>query len=167
VRSTRHRIQYLTFGAIMGSKSGETRHKCGLPQSLMPDSPTHRHSVHHIGLDWSRQEQFVRGSFISRYSPHSQRALNVGRSDTNFTFSLLPIVASHGVASCDCRKFHIDKFFCDRHTIVAAASQFAVRANSLNGLRCGSGTRTGLQAPFLIASRLPEHSIKRHISPTC
>src|SRR5713101_8189564 len=59
-------------------------------------------------------------SLISRYPPYSQRACNVERR----TQLSIPLV-SQGVASCNCRKSHIDKFFCDRHTIVAAASQFA------------------------------------------
>ena len=76
----------------------------------------------------SRQRNSVDRSLISRYSPCSQRARNVRdrtqlhlRSQTTFHSACIP-----GRCQRNCRKFHIDNFFCDRHTIVAAASQFAV-----------------------------------------
>jgi len=96
-------------------------------------------------------------------------------SGVGHDFSIL--LVSQGVASWIGRKFHIDKFFCDRHTIVAAASHFP--PTRLFVERAANAARAGEQAHkasfssnhahriTLIESRLPEHSIKRHISPTC
>jgi hypothetical protein len=104
----------------------------------MPDSATHRHVSILSGQAGHDRGNSFGSSLSSRYSPYSQRARNAGRR-TQLSISLV----SQGVASCNCRKFHIDKFFCDRHTIVAAASQFAARANSLNGppMRLGHTSR--------------------------
>jgi hypothetical protein len=99
---------------------------------------------------------------ISRYSPYSQRACSVGHQ----TQLSIPLV-SQGVASCNCPKSHIDKFFCERHTIVAAASQFAATREFVE--RAASADRADEQAfkPSFSSHHVPEHSIKRHISPIC
>jgi len=139
VQSTRHRIQYLAFGAIMSSKSGKTRQKCG--RAAKSHAPLCKAPPRFIivGLDWSQHGQLVLLLFISRYSPYSQCACNVG-SRTQLSSPL----ACQGDASCNCWKFHIDKFFCDRHTIVAAASHFPPTRQFVE--RAANAARAGEQA---------------------
>jgi len=57
-------------------------------------------------------------------------------------FSIL--LVSQGLASWIGRKFHIDKFFCDRHTIVAAASHFAATRHFVE--RAANAARADEQA---------------------
>jgi len=77
-------------------------------KSLMPASAAHRHVSILSGQAGHDRGNSFGSSLISRYSPYSQRARNAGRR----TQLSIPLV-SQGVASCNCRRFHIDKFFCD------------------------------------------------------
>jgi hypothetical protein len=86
-------------------------------------------------------------SAISRYSRYSQRACSVGYR----TQLSIPLV-SQGVASCSCPKSHIDKFFCGRHTIVAAASHFAATREFVE--RAASADRADEQAFKPVSHRI-------------
>src|SRR5260370_25091704 len=120
----------------------------------MPDSATHRHVSILSDQAGHDRGNSLGSSLISRYSRYSQRACNVGRR----TQLSIPL-AFQDVASCNCRKFHIDKFFCDRHTIVAAASQFAVSREFVE--RVASAIRVDERRSRSVSHRicLPEHSI--------
>ena len=143
----------------MSSKSGETRRNCGHAAKPYAGLCNARPRVHLIGRGWSRQGNSFGSSLLFRYSPYSQRGCNVGRRTP-----LSILLVSQGFASCNCRKFHIDKFFCDRHTIVAAASQFAVTHEFVErAADAARGRRTGVQAQFLIASRCPSFNQAAHL----
>ena len=157
-----HRIKYTTFGATMSSKSGEIRHNLRLAAKCLTGlcrTPPQSIILSLIGHERSNS---LGRSAISRYSPYSQGARSVGRP----TQLSIPLV-SQGVASCNCLKSHIDKFFCERHTIGAAASQFAAAREFVE--RAASADRADEQAfkPSFSSHHVPEHSIKRHVSPTC
>jgi len=161
-----HRIEYTTFGATMGSKSGEIRHNLRLAaKSHTGPCNTPPQSIILSLIGRERGNSFGR-SAISRYSPYSQRACSAGR----LTQLSIPLV-SQGVASCNCLKSHIDKFFCERHTIGAAASQFAATPEFVE--RAASADRADEQAFKPVSHRITCLSIqssgtsrKRHISPT-
>src|SRR5258708_604312 len=143
----------------MGSKSGEIRHNLRLAAKShtgLCNTPPQSIILSLIGHE--RGNSFGR-SAISRYSPYSQRACSVGRR----TQLSIPLV-SQGVASCNCPKSHIDKFFCERHTIVAAASQFAAAREFVE--RAASADRADEQAfkPSFSSHHGPKLQIKRHSS---
>jgi hypothetical protein len=127
----------------------------------MADSATHGHVSILSGKAGHDRSNSLGGSLISRYPPYSQRARNAGRR-TQLPFRLF----SQGIASFNCRKFHIDNFF----VIATQSSQphrnLRQRANSLNGLLLRLGQANRRSGPVSNSITLARVSIKRHLTNT-
>jgi len=154
VQSTLHRIEYLTFGAIVGSKSGETRHKCGRAAKSRAGLCNARHGVHHIGPDWSPQGQFARRllyfPIFTVFTTCAQRRA----SHTTFPFFLFPRALLAGLVG----NFTLTNFF----AIATQSSQphriFRQRDNSLHGLPMRLGQANRHIRPVSIESRSSNHA---------
>jgi hypothetical protein len=96
-------IQYLTFGAIKGSKSDETWHNCGGAAQLHAGSLQRAARVFTIS-DLIDRDRGIRSaaSFGSQYSPDSQRVRAASRTGQDCPFPLfsrvLPAVAGGNCA---------------------------------------------------------------------
>jgi hypothetical protein len=162
VQGTLHRIKYSTFGAIMSSKSGETRRNCGHAAKCYAGICNARPRVHPIepGRSTTGAMRSAAPRFPAIHRIHNMRVTSgVGH---NFPFRLFPGALLAVIVG----NFTLTIFF----AIATQSSQphrnLRSRANSLNRLLMQLGQAIRRSSQFLIASRLPEFQ-SSGISPTC
>ena len=161
-----HRIKYTTFGATMGSKSGEIRHNLRLAaKSHTGLSRTPPQSII-LSLIGDERSNSLGRSAISRYPPYSQRAVGSGVGH-NFPFRLF----SKALLAVIVGNLTLTNFFANATQSAQPHRNLRQRPNSLNGLPVQTGQTNRRSSPVshritCLSIQLSGTSRKRHISPT-